>query len=668
MHRSPRQSSLKLCRQAATLVALLLIPAVAAGRVPTPLPGGTVAGPDPVLLAPGLVNTGMNTRDAAMTPDGREFYFSMAAPGYRLAAILVTRLVDGVWTTPEVAPFSGSLEAMDLEPFISPDGQRFFFLSTRPDGDEAAGDQDIWVMDREGDRWSAPRNLGAPVNTPGAEYFPAVAGDGTLYFTRADSTGRTYSIFRSRLVDEGYTAPERLPEQVNLGANRFNATVTPAADRLIVAAVGGPDSHGQVDYYLVNRDTQDRWSAPVNLGPVINDGSGQSWSPYVTPDGNHFMFMSTRTVGSPSGWPRTWGELQFDHRRPGGGNPGIHVMRADFLAHPGRPLAAADSVAGHASRAASEPAAPGWPHTAGPWLGQDPPGHQPELFAPGLVSTGLNERDILFSADGRTLWYGVMAQGLVTILETRLEAGRWTEPATVPFHTDPAFACFEPTLSADGKTVLMLANRAAPGQEQGTGWANQNIHLARLVDGRWSEPVALPGPVTTAGAEYFPSLAADGTLYFSREDAQGHPALWAAEPSATGFGEPTRLDDRVNVGADNYNATVAPDESWLILCVGGHPDNVGDVDYWISFREPSGAWRQAVPMGDKFNGPGQRAASASVSPGGEFLFFSSNRTRLEEYFPDGRLTRQGLLDLHTGPGGGSADIYWVDAGVLEQFR
>ena len=38
---------------------------------------------------------------------------------------------------------------------------------------------------------------------------------------------------------------------------------------------------------------------------------------------------------------------------------------------------------------------------AGPFLGQDPPGLQPEVFAPGVISTGLAERDVAISPDGR---------------------------------------------------------------------------------------------------------------------------------------------------------------------------------------------------------------------------------------------------------------------------
>lgn len=641
------------------------------GQTP-PLPGGSVPTATPSLLAPGMINSGMNTRDVAMTPDGREMYYCMASAGYRYAVILVTRFVDGTWTEPEVAPFSGSTEWIDLEPFISPDGRRFFFMSTRPDTGESNPEADIWVMDRQGDRWGTPWNLGAPVNSDQAEYFPAVTRDGTLYFTRADATGRIHQIFRSRLSGTSYQEPELLPAEVNCGVNRFNATISPDETRLILAAVGVQGSHGAVDYFLVHRDQDDHWSGPVNLGPVINDGSGQSWSPYVTPDGGTFLFMSSRSVGSDLGWPPLWGELQARHGMAGGGSPNIYQVRADFLdsllteellpegfdPEPGNP------EPGNPVEIVAKP----FPVLSGPYLGQEPPGTQPVMFAPGIVSTGLNERDLLISQDGRTIWYGLMGQGLVTVMETRLENGRWTEPSPVPFHIDEAFACFEPTLSTDEGTVLFLSNRAAADQQQGQGWANQNIFRSRLVDGAWMEAEALPAPVTSDAAEYFPSLAADGTLYFSRENDQGHAYIWAAEPEGDNFAEPSRLSSAVNVGESNYNATVAPDESWIILCVMGHAENLGAADYWISFSEEGGGWTPAVNLGVRFNGPGLRASSVSVSPDGRYLFFSSNRSEAGEFFADGRIDRSGLLAMHGGGGGGSTDIWWVDLTVLYMFK
>ena len=52
-----------------------------------------------------------------------------------------------------------------------------------------------------------------------------------------------------------------------------------------------------------------------------------------------------------------------------------------------------------------------------------------------------------------------MTGTVTSILETRLVEGAWTDPVAVPFHTDPAFACFEPTVSADGGRSSLQTGR-----------------------------------------------------------------------------------------------------------------------------------------------------------------------------------------------------------------
>ncbi len=198
-----------------------------------PYLGQEPPGLEPRLFAPGVVSTGLATRDVAMTPDGSELYFSVTAGGS--SVIMVTRQVDGRWTEPQVAPFSGRF--LDIEPAISPDGRRFFFLSTRPQAHQEPREgwvyQDIWVMDRQGDGWSEPANLGPPVNTEAPEYFPSVTADGSLYFTRERADGVS-STYRSRLVDGAYAEPELMPPQLNCGTNRANVWVAPDESFAIV--------------------------------------------------------------------------------------------------------------------------------------------------------------------------------------------------------------------------------------------------------------------------------------------------------------------------------------------------------------------------------------------------------------------------------------------------
>jgi len=295
-------------------------------------------GDEPVLFAPGIVSTGMYTRDLAMTPDGSEIYYGVLLG--RFSAILETRRVDGVWTEPEVAPFSRDARFFNLEPAISPDGKRFMFLSTRvgPDREPAPGEirswtnQDIWVMDRDGERWGQPYNLGPPVNTAGAEFFPSLTRDGTLYFTRGSDDGRESTIWRSRLVGDRYQEPEKLGSRVNSTASQFNAFIAPDESYLIVCTGGREDTRGATDYYVVFRTPDDRWSEPINLGNRVNTPQDAEFSPYVSPDGKYFFFMSPRPLPDTDIPPSiNRGFLERFRAGPGSGNPAIWWMDAGFI-------------------------------------------------------------------------------------------------------------------------------------------------------------------------------------------------------------------------------------------------------------------------------------------------------------------------------------------------
>jgi len=284
----------------------------------------------PELFAPGIINTGMFTRDMAVSPDGKEIYYCVALGNYTYATILCTREVNGIWQQPEIVPFSGGPGVIDFEPAFSPDGSRLYFLSTRPDGNEPPGDQDIWYVEREGNSWGEPVNLGEPVNTDGGEFFPSFTSGGTLYFTRNESGSSLNQVYRSRIVEGAFQEPELLPEQVNCGTNRFNAFVSASEDYMIVPAQGMEDAFDGVDYYIVFRNGEDRWSEPVNLGAPVNRDNPRGWSPYVTPDGKIFFFMATRTREMErEEW--TYSNLRKLHRSSGNGNADIYWMDAGFI-------------------------------------------------------------------------------------------------------------------------------------------------------------------------------------------------------------------------------------------------------------------------------------------------------------------------------------------------
>ena len=139
-----------------------------------------------------------------------------------------------------------------------------------------------------------PRVIVPPVNSALPGYFPSLTRDGTIYFTREEAGSRVSAIWRARRESGGYRDPERLPAQVNSGRSHFNAFVAPDQSYVIGLTDGRPDSIGGCDYYVVFRAPDDRWSQPINLGPEVNTKGSQEFSPFVSPDGRYFFFMSSR--------------------------------------------------------------------------------------------------------------------------------------------------------------------------------------------------------------------------------------------------------------------------------------------------------------------------------------------------------------------------------------
>jgi hypothetical protein len=295
------------------LLLFLLLGACADGDAP--VPSGDYLGQAPPapgepakIFAPGIISTGLQTRDLAMSPDGDEIYYCVILGSFEYSTIMVTRRdAAGRWSEPEVAPFAANPDWHDLEPHISPDGARFFFMSDRPEsGEGETGDSNLWVMERNGADWSAPRMMDAPVNTEADEYFPSSTRDGTLYFTREDAETRTGAIFRARLLEDGkYGQPERLGDAVNSTPNVFNATVDPDGRWLIVPTFGREDSFGRTDYYVCFSNGADGWEGPYNLGDAVNSAGGLEYSAALSPDGRHLFFMATRV---PEGVDPLFGE------------------------------------------------------------------------------------------------------------------------------------------------------------------------------------------------------------------------------------------------------------------------------------------------------------------------------------------------------------------------
>lgn len=292
--------------------------------------GQTPPGDSARLFAPGIISTGMDERDFAISPDGNEIFFCREAGNFKYVTIFYSRRSDDVWSAPEVFEFCTDPAYKYVEPHLSPDGQKLYFISTMPADSASTGKEDIWVCTKTEGKWMQPRNPGAPVNTASKEFFPSVTVDGTIYYTHLDTVANEEFIYRSKIVNGAYQEPEKLSTNVNIGRARYNAFVAADESYIIIPAYGMPDSYGATDYYISFRDTLDNWSQPVNMGPKINSACSREWSASVSADGKYIFFMSDRMGNTILGKLSTESLQQF-HNSPQNGNTDIYWISASVI-------------------------------------------------------------------------------------------------------------------------------------------------------------------------------------------------------------------------------------------------------------------------------------------------------------------------------------------------
>lgn len=280
--------------------------------------------PDSVqIFAPGFISDQFGERDAAFTPDGQEFYFSLWTGSF--AVILCSKQENGKWTKPEPAPFSSGHS--DIEPFITPDGSRLYFASNRPINGGERKDYDIWCVERRDDQWGEPQRLDSTVNSPGNEFYPTLTTDGTLYFTAQRNGGfGGEDIYRSEYVNDHFQEPENLGTAINSARGEFNALIAPDESFIIFSSFGRADGLGGGDLYIsFNKDGT--WLPAENMGRSFNS-SQLDYCPAITPDGACFLFTSRRSTVT---FEKDVDDLKRQLTTAGNGNDDIYWSTSDFI-------------------------------------------------------------------------------------------------------------------------------------------------------------------------------------------------------------------------------------------------------------------------------------------------------------------------------------------------
>ncbi|MGZ4054775.1 MAG: OmpA family protein, partial [Bacteroidia bacterium] len=145
----------------------------------------------------------------SIASDGKTLYFASDRKGGRGGVDLykTVRGDDGVWSKPENLGPTINTSGDEKSPFIHSDFQTLYFSS---DGQPGVGGFDIFYSRKgEDGKWSEPKNIGVPINSPGDDLGFFVSTDGHLgYFAtnepsrvKGKSVGK-YDIYSFELYKE----------------------------------------------------------------------------------------------------------------------------------------------------------------------------------------------------------------------------------------------------------------------------------------------------------------------------------------------------------------------------------------------------------------------------------------------------------------------------------
>lgn len=267
-----------------------------------------------------------------------------------------------------------------------------------------------------------------------------------------------------------------------------------------------------------------------------------------------------------------------------------------------------------------------FPVLEGPYLGQKPPGLTLEPFAPGIVNTEEWGDAVGFSLDMNEIyvnrWRHTRDAREPESVTFKKVDNRWHKIA-VPAGTRKPFH------SPDGKTLHYGAK-----------------YKERMADG-WSEMKSL-GPSFEGIRIMGLTASRKGTLVLDERGTNGNGIIRYSLLVDGKREEPKPFGKEINTGTWNAHPFIAPDESY-IMWDGVRESGYGESDLYISFRQSDGSWGEAINLGEKVNTEAEEGGP-KVTPDGKYLFF--NR----------------MVPPATGGTSLQSDLYWIDAGFIEDLR
>mgnify|MGYP001179608342 CR=1 FL=1 len=267
-----------------------------------------------------------------------------------------------------------------------------------------------------------------------------------------------------------------------------------------------------------------------------------------------------------------------------------------------------------------------------------------EPFLTEIFSQFPNVRDLAISSEGDEIYFSVQSYvDEVSFIATSKKINDvWSNPEMVSF--SGKYFEIEPFLSSDGLKLFFASNRPLTNNDDKTKdfdiWYVQRENK----NAEWSSPINLGEPINSPANEFYPSIANYNNFYFTCDErsTKGKDDIFFSQWKNGKYLEPISLSDSINTEGYEFNAFIAPDESYILFTAYQREDGFGSGDLYISYKVSDSIWTKAKNLGPEINS-NKMDYCPFVDSKTNTLYFTSKRSEIN-YSNSGYSSIQSFLN------------------------
>ena len=224
---------------------------------------------------------------------------------------------------------------------------------------------------------------------------------------------------------------------------------------------------------------------------------------------------------------------------------------------------------------------------------QNPVPYKIENLGRHINNASANDHPAI-SGDGKTLAYITKQKFYDAVMVARLDKGIWKEAINVTQQIQSDGNQYPTSLSYDGNTLYLTKEDNF----------NSDIYVSVFENGQWSVSKPLNKNINTRYWESFASTTADGkTLYFAsnRKDGFGNLDIYVSVKEPNGqWGPAKNIGSKINTSFNEDCPVISMDGNTLYFSSQGHK-NMGGYDIFYSKKINDKEWSEPVNIGYPIN-------------------------------------------------------------------